>query len=403
MFDNLSKLIEWLKNIWVPIIGFISAITVVVQFIELWQGNQTVVAWTVTVLGIIILVSSLIWIGYGRLEKSANILYVPLNYSPKIMQFPRFYKIARLGLLILALCTIGASYFLYNKLEDSNNKVVVLISNFDGPDPQKYRVTEILWENLYPALQEQDNVNLVLLNKIIKSPLEAEAEGKKQNATIVVWGWYSVNNELARVSVHFDILKKPKEIPPEFQEQKAMRDFHVGELNNFKVQEELSEEMVFSTLTTIGLVRYSLQDWKGAVESFTEALNYAQDAELLNETQYYIDMSNAYDVMVTPSPGYTAIIATSQNIPQGEAIRGNQISFFQIPTENYISAMFTRPEDIVGKHVKFPIDQGVILTKSMTSEMSDPPSPEQLRDAILLQFLLEQYNIPILTPTASPP
>ncbi len=368
MSENLLKLIEWLKRIWIPVAETIGAIMLIVQFIELWGGNQAIVTWVTASLSLIILVLLLAWVGFSK-SGNTDKLSLPTNYNSHSMQFPRFYKFARSGLLMLAIFTLGAGYSLYNKLENSNSKVVVLISNFDGPDPKKYRVTEIIWENLFSALQEYDDVDLILSENVtVESFSEAKNEGEKYNATIVIWGWYSATEELARVTAHFDILKPPKTTPAEFINQETMRDFQVGELQNFSVQEQLSEEMTFLSLTTVGLVRYSLQDWNGAITSFNSALTYTRNEELTKETQYYIELSNAYSAMITPAPGNVVIIFASQNIPQGTIITGNLLSFVQIPSDSFVAVMFSKPEDVIGKYTRFPLDQGVVLTQSMVAD-----------------------------------
>jgi len=373
MLENLLKLIEWIKRIWIPVAGFIGAITLIVQFVELWRGNQAIVIWVTASLSLIILILLLVWVGFSK-SGNTNKLSLPANYNSHLMHFPKFYKLARIGLLTLALFTIGSIFSLYNKLESSNSKVIVLITNFDGPDPKKYRVTEIIWENLYSALQEYNDVELVLLeNATVKSFSEAKNEAGKYDATIVIWGWYSATDELARVTAHFDILKPPKKTPTEFKNQETMRDFRVGELQNFSVQERLSEEMTFLSLTTVGLVRYSLQDWNGAITSFNSALNYTENEEFTKETQYYIELSNAYSAMITPAPGNVVIIVASQNISQGTVIKGDLMSFIQIPSNKYISIIFSKPEDVIGKYAKFPLDQGVILTQAMIIDSIDIP------------------------------
>lgn len=331
MFENLSKLGEWLKKIWLPVAGFIGAITLIVQFVELWRGNQEVVTWVTTILSLIVLVSLLIWVGFGKSENT-NKLLIPENYSPRSMQFPKFYRYAQSGLLLLVLFTVGAGYSLYKKTEDSNKKVVVLITNFDGPNSQKYRVTEIILENIYSALKEYDDVELVMSDTTVKSFSEAKNEGKRHNATIVIWGWYSATNDLARVTIHFDILNSPNTIPSDFMNQETMRDFQIGEFQNYSVQEQLSDEMTFLSLTTVGLVRYSLRDWNGAIESFKNALNYTKNEGFIKETQYYIELSelsNSFNTVVTPAPESSLIFIASQNIPQGSVITIDALSFAQ--------------------------------------------------------------------------
>ena len=66
-----------------------------------------------------------------------------------------------------------------------------------------------------------------------------------------------------------------------------------------------------------------------------------ENEEFTKETQYYIELSNAYSAMITPAPGNVVIIVASQNISQGTVIKGDLMSFIQIPSNKYISVSYT--------------------------------------------------------------
>lgn len=64
------------------------------------------------------------------------------------------------------------------------------------------------------------------------------------------------------------------------------------------------------------------------------------------------------------------IFIAGQNIPQGETITDEVLTTIDIPAESVVSVMFTADQraDLVGKTAKYPIDQGVVITRSMISE-----------------------------------
>ncbi len=70
-----------------------------------------------------------------------------------------------------------------------------------------------------------------------------------------------------------------------------------------------------------------------------------------------------------PSATVQVYIA-GQNIPQGELITDEVLSTISIPPENVVSVMFTVDQraDLVNKVAKYPIDQGVVITRSMVSD-----------------------------------
>jgi Flp pilus assembly protein CpaB len=64
------------------------------------------------------------------------------------------------------------------------------------------------------------------------------------------------------------------------------------------------------------------------------------------------------------------VYIAGQNIPQGETITDEVLTTIDIPPESVVSVMFTADQraELVGKTAKYPIDQGVVITRSMISE-----------------------------------
>ena len=59
-----------------------------------------------------------------------------------------------------------------------------------------------------------------------------------------------------------------------------------------------------------------------------------------------------------------------QNIPQGEKITEDFLATLDIPQDKVASVMFTtgQKDELVGKTAKYPIDQGVVITRPMVSD-----------------------------------
>lgn len=64
------------------------------------------------------------------------------------------------------------------------------------------------------------------------------------------------------------------------------------------------------------------------------------------------------------------VYIAGQNIPQGETITEEALSTIDIPQESVVSVMFTVDQraDLVNKVARYPIDQGVVITRSMVSD-----------------------------------
>ena len=69
-------------------------------------------------------------------------------------------------------------------------------------------------------------------------------------------------------------------------------------------------------------------------------------------------------------PTTVQIYIAGQNIPQGEPITEDVLATLDIPQDKVASVMFTtgQIDELVGKIAKYPIDQGVVITRPMVSD-----------------------------------
>jgi pilus assembly protein CpaB len=69
-------------------------------------------------------------------------------------------------------------------------------------------------------------------------------------------------------------------------------------------------------------------------------------------------------------PATVKVFIAGQNIPQGETITDDVLSTVEIPQESVVSVMFTESQraDLINKVARYPIDQGVPLTRSLVSD-----------------------------------
>jgi len=71
-----------------------------------------------------------------------------------------------------------------------------------------------------------------------------------------------------------------------------------------------------------------------------------------------------------PQPATVKIYIAGQNIPQGELIVEELLSTMDIPQDKVVSVMYTTDQksELLNKTAKYPIDQGVVITRSMVSD-----------------------------------
>jgi tetratricopeptide (TPR) repeat protein len=228
MTDNNHKWPDFIKKLPGWITGFIAFVTAVVGFIKLWQGDT----------GLVTMVLLAISIGGGALI---------------------------------------AAYLAHHIYKRARPPINLLVADFDGPELQKYRVTETVLNKLRQALEPHDDVQVEALGRAIteaEGSAVAHAEGKKRRAAIVIWGWYGVTAEAVPLSVHFEVLHPPEHMPELGPEAKGqVQKMAMTELESSTLQTHLSAEMAYLSLFTVGMARYAAKDWDGAIARFSDALS----------------------------------------------------------------------------------------------------------------------------------
>jgi tetratricopeptide (TPR) repeat protein len=207
-------------------------------------------------------------------------------------QFPRLRLWALMGMIIIPIMIIiGVVYQQYSNNEQAN-KSVILIADFDGPNPENYRVTETVLAQLRKALKDYKDFRIVPLGHAITEDEGSEVaitEGQKYKATVVVWGWYGVTENSVPLSINFELTDRPNysiEMCPLAKGE--VRNYPRTELEELKLQFDLSKEISYLALITVGVAHYAVEDWQGAVVSFSDALKY------LTEDTYSIPPSDIF-------------------------------------------------------------------------------------------------------------
>jgi tetratricopeptide (TPR) repeat protein len=283
--DSIKKLPGWIT-------GFIAFVTAMVGFVKLWQGDT----------GLVTIVLLAIGVGGGTL----GCAYLAFKRTPPLVkggkgtwQYPRWRPWALAGLVIIPLLTMGGvGNHLYQQARPPT-KVILLVADFDGPEPQKYRVTETVLARLRQALARYDDVQVETLGRAIteaQGSAAARAEGEKRQAAIVIWGWYGATAEAVPLSVHFEVLRSPEYMPELRPEAKGqVQTMAVSELESFTLQTHLSAEMTYLSLFTVGMARYAAEDWDGAIARFNDALSQtAERIPALDQSIVHLYCGNAY-------------------------------------------------------------------------------------------------------------
>ena len=176
------------------------------------------------------------------------------------------------------------------------NKVTILVAEFDGPDPKRYRVTEHIIKRLRRETREYSDISVEALGRAVSEQQGSKVAreiGQQRKARIVVWGWYGPTQDTVSVSVYFEVLRKPKYL--NLRENPEPQILPISELNGIKIQTRLSREMTYLTLMTVGLARYEAEDYDGAIKRFTTALDQSNvPNQMIDPAEIYYYRGNAY-------------------------------------------------------------------------------------------------------------
>ncbi len=196
--NHLPKPLAIVIGITTSTIAFITAI---VGFILLWKGNTEIVSTVVLAVGIIGLWGSFFYIRFTK--KNTGRKKASLIFSKKMRSFALFgiYIIP-----ILVLTGVGINKY---EIARQENEVVILIANFDGPDSQKYGVTQFLVEKIDEGISNINKAHTRTLSETITATqgiTHATRVGRDEKADIIVWGWYVVTESGINVTYHIEIL-----------------------------------------------------------------------------------------------------------------------------------------------------------------------------------------------------
>ncbi|MUG96939.1 tetratricopeptide repeat protein [Scytonema sp. UIC 10036] len=211
-------------------------------------------------------------------------------------QYRRLRRLVLVGMVAIPILTAIGGYVWHNL---PTKDIIVLLADFEssGSEQKNYRVTHNIFEALYNSTKKYPDVKIKRLNKAITEQENALLEGKKHKATIVIWGNYGATEQAVQLSAYFEVLRtEVLRTIEELPEIKPLgRTAAVSELKSFKLQANLSKEMLYLSLFTVGLTRYTANDWDRAIASFTDALKNIKEPILaLDQTIVYFYRGTSY-------------------------------------------------------------------------------------------------------------
>jgi tetratricopeptide (TPR) repeat protein len=307
--DSESGLGKFLKSLTTPIVAVTGFISSIYGFIKLFQDKDAGLVTIISVIvGILLLLGMCLY--YARFwkpekqDRARSAFEPPLSNEEvkaqgkkeKRRKWVRRSAVAGL-ILIPILCFSGYKRWEYVQSLPPKD-ILVLVAKFDGPDPQKYRVTKIIVKKLEEATEQYTDVKIQLLDESIDQSDAAKTEGKKRKASIVIWGWYGNTGEVIPLSVNFEVLRTLTDFPELGETAKGtLQQAAIAELvgADLPLQTRLSNEMSYLSLFTVGMVRYAARDLDNAIAAFTDALNQIKEStQVLDKSLVRFYLAGAY-------------------------------------------------------------------------------------------------------------
>ena len=256
----------FLHKIWGGISFVIGVVTSLLGWIKIAQGDLglfTIILLAVGISALFLASIYYVWLWKPESEDRSPEIWIPdSDKKIKTLQVKQRRRkkvrlLARLGLFIIPILTVagiaGRVYYISLPTQD----FIILLAKFDGPKSQEYCVTKTIFENLENATEEYSDVKITELEKSINNSDYAKKVGKQQKAAIVIWGWYGMTKKIVPISVNFEILKSLPELPQLRAEARGkVLSLEIAQLESFKLQTRLSQEMAYLSLFTLGIYRH---------------------------------------------------------------------------------------------------------------------------------------------------
>jgi len=149
------------------------------------------------------------------------------------------------GIILTIIFIAGASFGLKKYIYMREEKLIVLIAQFDDVSGDYYAFRNTMYEKLYEDYATDDSISIETIDVIIKpssksgSP-RARALGKIYQADIVIWGWYRPT-ENPNITIHVENLSTDK-----INTLQASETYQplatLAQLESFEIQRQLGSE-----------------------------------------------------------------------------------------------------------------------------------------------------------------
>jgi tetratricopeptide (TPR) repeat protein len=205
------------------------------------------------------------------------------------------YVILWLAVTILAGVVVWNGWHSY--LQAREDKLVVLIATFDGPE-EVYGLRNEILEKLNEIFLNDATVEIESVNEIItpegdsSSPRAAKL-GKSFQADLVIWGWYRPT-ENPNITIHIENLT-PTQIEVLKESETYEPKATLAQLESFEIQKQLGSETSTLISFLIGMLKYKNGDYQAAIERFEQVLLQNDISTFVSRFDLFFNLGYSYN------------------------------------------------------------------------------------------------------------
>ena len=203
--EKKNGLCELLKKVWLPIASPIWVVTLLYNFYKLWAGDERIITEIIVGVGLVVILLSLLWVAFSKkIIKVHSKKNTGLPRNLKAYRYSYNYRtVAWVILAIIVICCVIGSRLFLNHRQELEDKLIVVIATFDGPEDVFGLRNEII-EKLNADFVNEKGIEIVTIKDII-TPADGSKAAVKLGipylADVVIWGWYRPTDN-PNISIH---------------------------------------------------------------------------------------------------------------------------------------------------------------------------------------------------------
>jgi tetratricopeptide (TPR) repeat protein len=207
----------------------------------------------------------------------------------QLIRKKNLYVIPLLAVTVIGGIVGGVGWQSYNKMQE--DKVIVLIAKFDGPE-ETYGLQRQIIEDLREATESYSDTLIIEADELVTSSEYAHELGKKVKADLVIWAWYRPT-ENPNITIHIENLS-PTQISMLQESEVYQPKATLAQLESFEIQRQLGSET--STLISFltGMLSYKSGDYQTAVVRFEQVLGEYDLSTYVDSSTLYFYIGYSY-------------------------------------------------------------------------------------------------------------